>query len=76
MSAMTECAGYLPGLDPDAVQWSPQSYGPADAPLSVLLPVLEDTQITDVARHVEPPLVCRRLITSSHATISNALNCA
>jgi hypothetical protein len=52
MSAMTECAGYLPGLDPDAVQWSPQSYGPADAPLSVLLPVLEDTQITDVARHV------------------------
>ena len=24
----------------------------------------------------EPPLVCRRLITSSHATISNALNCA
>ena len=25
---------------------------------------------------IEPPLVCRRLITSSHATISNALNCA
>jgi prophage regulatory protein len=25
---------------------------------------------------VEPPPVCRRLITSSHATISNALNCA
>jgi hypothetical protein len=25
---------------------------------------------------VEPPLVCRRLITSSHATISNVLNCA
>jgi hypothetical protein len=24
----------------------------------------------------EPPLVCRRLITSSHATISNVLNCA
>jgi hypothetical protein len=24
----------------------------------------------------EPPPVCRRLITSSHATISNALNCA
>ena len=24
----------------------------------------------------EPPFVCRRLITSSHATISNALNCA
>jgi hypothetical protein len=24
----------------------------------------------------EPPLVCWRLITSSHATISNALNCA
>jgi len=24
----------------------------------------------------EPPLVCRRLIISSHATISNALNCA
>ena len=29
-----------------------------------------------VTRHYEPPLVCRRLITSSHATISNALNCA
>jgi hypothetical protein len=27
-------------------------------------------------KHFEPPLVCRRLITSSHATISNALNCA
>ena len=31
------------------------------------------------ARHevlIEPPLVCWRLITSSHATISKALNCA
>ena len=27
-------------------------------------------------KETEPPLVCRRLITSSHATISNALNCA
>ena len=26
--------------------------------------------------HGEPPLVCRRLITSSHATISNVSNCA
>ena len=25
---------------------------------------------------IEPPLVCRRLITSSHATISNVSNCA
>jgi diguanylate cyclase (GGDEF)-like protein len=27
-------------------------------------------------KQAEPPPVCRRLITSSHATISNALNCA
>ena len=30
----------------------------------------------DILNGTEPPLVCRRLITSSHATISNALNCA
>jgi hypothetical protein len=29
-----------------------------------------------VAKRGEPPLVCRRLITSSHATISNVSNCA
>ena len=52
MSAMTERAGYLPGLDPAAVQWTSKSYGPAGASLSVLLPVLESTQITDIAQHV------------------------
>jgi hypothetical protein len=29
-----------------------------------------------VKGHSEPPLVCRRLITSCHATISNVLSCA
>ena len=32
--------------------------------------------LKDLNSQIEPPLVCRRLITSSHATISNALNCA
>ena len=49
---MTERAGYLPGLDADAVPWLAQSYGSAEAPISVLLPVLEAAQIAAVAQHV------------------------
>jgi hypothetical protein len=37
---------------------------------------LHFAQITNDYQQCEPPPVCRRLITSSHATISNALNCA
>ena len=32
--------------------------------------------VTRPTMRYEPPLVCRRLITSCHATISNVLNCA
>jgi hypothetical protein len=52
MIAKAERAGYLPGLDPDTIQWEPKSYGPPDAALSVLLPVLESAQIVAMAQHV------------------------
>jgi hypothetical protein len=52
MIAKAERAGYLPGLDPDTIQWEPKSYGPPDAALSVLLPVLESAQIIAMAQHV------------------------
>ena len=42
-------------------------------PVSVRIPKVRSKDGTPVT---EPPLVCRRLITSSHATISNVLNCA
>ena len=37
--------------------------------------VLATKEMLDEAR-IEPPPVCRRQITSCHATISNVLNCA
>ena len=33
-------------------------------------------ETSETSQLTEPPLVCRRLITSSHATISNVSNCA
>jgi hypothetical protein len=49
---MVEHAGYLPSIDANAVRWQPQSYGPSEAPLSVLLPVLDSGQISAIAQHV------------------------
>jgi len=52
MIEMTQRAGYLPGLDPSSVQWELKSYGPVDATLSVLLPVLDSAQTAAMAQHV------------------------
>jgi len=60
------CAGLI--VCPEMImpgEWLPCVWGISPEHLETL----EDVQ-------AEPPLVCRRLITSSHATISNALNCA
>lgn len=52
MTQMTERAGYLPGLDPNSVQWERTTYGPIDATLTVMLPVLQSSQIAAMAQHV------------------------
>ena len=54
---MAERAGYLPGLDADALQWEAHNYGPREASLLVLLPVLKGEQITAVTQHVRSQAV-------------------
>jgi hypothetical protein len=47
-----EHAGYLPGLDADAVERQAKTYGPKGAEISVLLPVLHEDQVSQLACHV------------------------
>ena len=49
---IVEQAGYLPGLDVDAVDRQARAYGPEGAEISVLLPVLHEEQVTQLVGHV------------------------
>jgi hypothetical protein len=49
---IVEHAGYLPGLDADAVERQAKTYGPKGAEISVLLPVLHEDQVSQLACHV------------------------
>ena len=52
MNVIEEHAGYLPGLDADAVDRQAMAYGPKGAEISVLLPVLHEGQVSQLAGHV------------------------
>jgi len=49
---MIERAGYLPGLQPDDVEWQTLRFGPDDARLEIAVPVLSDTQMKALASRV------------------------
>lgn len=53
MTARAERAGYLPGLDPDALPWEPRRYGPTgEGGVTALLPKLDVAAVETVAAHV------------------------
>lgn len=52
MSDRSEQAGYLAGLDPNAIEWVPQIYTAKGHSLTVQLPHLNSEQIADLASHV------------------------
>ena len=72
---MAERAGYLPGLDADALQWEAHNYGPREASLLVLLPVLKGEQITTVTQYVRSQ-ACARLKTLPVGQIVDAIDLA
>jgi hypothetical protein len=49
---MMERAGYLPGLDPEDVEWQTLTFDRADAPLEIAVPVLSDAQMQNLAARV------------------------
>ena len=72
---MAERAGYLPGLDADALQWEAHNYGPREASLLVLLPVLKGEQITAVTQYVRSQ-ACARLKALPVGQIVDAIDLA
>lgn len=54
---MLEHAGYLPGISEDEIEWKILNFGPDEASLEVLVPVLTNRQMTDLSKRVH--LACR-----------------
>jgi len=78
---MPERAGYLPGLDPAALQWQTLTFGRTGTALAVEVPVLGAGDMTRLAAHVRQqaaerlrPLPVARVVEAVDAAIARLLD--
>lgn len=78
---MPERAGYLPGLDPAALQWETLTFARTGAPVAVEVPVLPPEAIARLAAHVRSqaaarlrPLPVARVVDAVDAAVARLLD--